>query len=136
MVTARLWTWCAVLALPLVACGTEANPLQSCPAAVEMTISSGPQPLFDWTPRCLGATLIVEARDGSGATMWILQTVDQENRLSPPIRYGDKPEGTEQIGDRLPLLDGSLYLVGLAAVHPRSNGGIIVEGVGEAEFQH
>jgi hypothetical protein len=102
---------------------------------VEITVTPGPQPSFDWMPRCLAATLIVEARDGSGAHMWTLQTVDQENRLSPPIRYGDTPAGTEQIGDRLPLLAGSLYVVGLAAVHPRSGGGIIVEGVGEAEFQ-
>jgi hypothetical protein len=125
-----------VLVLALGACGDETTaPLSDCPEAVELTVGPGLLPVFDWTPRCLAATLIVEARDGSGFTMWILQTVDQENRLSPPVRYGDEPEGTEQIGDRRPLLAGTLYRAGLLAVHPTSNGGIVVEGVAVTKFQ-
>jgi hypothetical protein len=118
-----------------MACGDEpTETLLDCPDAVAITVGPGLEPVFDWTPRCLAATLIIEARDGSGFTMWSLQTVDQENRLSPPIRYGDVPAGTEQIGELRPLLAGSLYRVGLAAVHPTA-GGISNEGVGQSEFQ-
>ena len=135
MLNAPPRTWCLFLALTFLACGNDPTSPPDCPAAVELTVGPGLRPEFDWTPRCLAATLIVEARDGSGYTMWILQTVDQENRLSPPFRYGDEPKGAEQIGDRRPLLDGSLYHVSLAAVHPTSNGGISVDGVGGKDFQ-
>jgi hypothetical protein len=135
-VSSRLPAWHLPLALVLIACGDEPTaPLRDCPEAVELTVGAGLQPVFDWAPRCLAATLIVEARDGTGFTMWILQTVDQENRLSPPFRYGDEPEGTEQIGDLLPLTAGSLYHVGLASVFPTSNGGIMLDGVATADFQ-
>jgi hypothetical protein len=135
-VSPRLPAWHLALALVLIACGDETTaPLSDCPEAVELTVGAGLQPVFDWAPRCLAATLIVEARDGTGFTMWILQTVDQENHLSPPIRYGDEPEGTEQIGDLRPLIAGSLYRVGLMTVFPTSNGGITLDGVAVAEFQ-
>jgi hypothetical protein len=129
---------CLAAWLAFAACDESSAPLPDCPESVDVIVGAGLEPSFDWLPRCQAGSLRVEVRlsDGGSPPVWILQTVDFENRVVPPVRYGEIPQGTEVIGDRVPLATGSNYRVWLLAVFPRDDGsGVELRATGVAEFQ-
>jgi hypothetical protein len=59
---------------------------------------------FDWSPRCRVSLLGVE---GDGGDRWWIG-VEDENRIEPPVRYGETPDGVpEEVA--LPLENGETY---------------------------
>src|SRR5262245_1849073 len=83
-----------------VDCGPEVT-------SISVTVSAGLTPRIDWSPRCRVALLLIE----EGAhDVWSLRGDEDQNDVSPPVRYGVTPPGL--IGGILePLLAGHTYEV-------------------------
>jgi len=108
------------------------NPLDvsDCPDQVQITISTGPTPEIDWTPRCHLSQLAVESVYERSNEWIIIGRVKYRtcgdgrcdtyfNTLYPPIRYGMVPHDASQAfplpSDPTPRLNiGWPYTVRLA----------------------
>jgi hypothetical protein len=81
--------------------------LPGCTGSVTLTVSTGPVPVFSWTPTCKAFFLLVEPV-GSGEDQWGVIT-DSTNGLTPPVTYGIVPEGAHQTTAAAPLTPGIPY---------------------------
>ena len=88
--------------------------LEPCDGPVEISVSSGTEPRFTWSPACTLFFLNVEPAE-SGGDIWGVIS-DGENVIAPGVRYGVVPEGAEQFTDEsVPeLVEDSTYKVVVA----------------------
>ena len=115
----------------LVACkdsGTGPSAAAPCPddtGTVTVSVSSGSSgPVFDWTPACAVALLLIEE---GGADRWGISTDDATwsdpavaNLIEPPIAYGDVPSGVDEFEPPASLAAGTTYDVVIWRVPPGS----------------
>jgi hypothetical protein len=82
-------------------------------ASVTATVTLGASVVFDWTPRCAVALLLVEqdASDQWGvAAPGISSSSDESaNIILPPVTYGQVPQGAEEISSPTALVSGTQY---------------------------
>ena len=118
--------------LPLfVACGDATGPkddVEPCTdetGSVEVTVTAGMTPTFDWNPQCAVAMLLIEedAHDMWGVTtddtLW--DDPETANLITPPVTYGTAPSGTETFQEPTPLATGHTYEVVLWRVVAESS---------------
>ena len=106
---------------PLVACGDDAtgandDPIDCGPEVTQVDVAvttTSSDVVFDWSPRCRVAILIVE--EGAG-DVWLIGDEDA-NVVEPPVTYGEAPAGLE-IYPAEPLVAGTEYDVTLWITHP------------------
>jgi hypothetical protein len=97
-----------------IACGDD-DPvapvvLQTCPAAVQLTVGPGTSPEISWTPACLLFFVIVEPAD-AGNDLWSVISRG-ENVIAPPVRYGVVPAGAQGLFEPpVELIAGQAYKV-------------------------
>ena len=73
-------------------------------SAVDVSVSTGSSLVFDWSPRCRVALLLVEE---GPSDRWALGDAES-NLVGPPVTYGVVPDGIE--GDAAQsLTDGTEY---------------------------
>jgi len=96
--------------------------------SVNATISVGDSVVFDWTPKCAIALLVVETTVGHDQ-WWVAgfnpDTVDipttDANRISPRVTYGHVPAtSTDSFGPES-LVAGTTYVVALWRVLPNGS---------------
>jgi hypothetical protein len=96
--------------------------------AVNATTSVDDSVVFDWTPKCTLALLVVETTDGHDQ-WWVAgfnpDTVDipttDANRISPRVTYGHVPAtSTDSFGPES-LVAGTTYVVALWRVLPNGS---------------
>lgn len=113
-----------------VACsGDAAGPADAeCSAettSVTATVTGTTSAVFNWTPACAVALLIVEE---DGSDMWWISpfageppadtTPEAANRITPSVTYGQVPAGMAHSDETLPLVPGRSYDVALWRVLP------------------
>lgn len=93
--------------------GPEDTPCEAETSSVEATVSVEGSVVFDWTPSCAVALLLVE--DGS-SDMWFMSTPEDQwtspeagNRITPPVTYGQRPPGEWEWYGPEPLVEGRTY---------------------------
>ena len=96
----------AVVILGLVSC-KDPFTVSDCPDEVQITVSDGPSPEIEWTPRCHLFQLRVEST-WERSTEWVITGLvryrtcgdgrcdTHYNTLYPPIRYGVLPNDAIQ----------------------------------------
>ena len=98
------------LCATLAACSDSLRPAP-CPGdSVTVVVTTSPSvlpPQFSWSPSCLMGELRV---DSGPASMWLIVTSDS-NRVLPPVRYGQVPEGMQQLESPQRLARGAVYTV-------------------------
>lgn len=122
----KLYSIALLLAVSLVACGDSTGssfPTGCKTSNVQITVSPGLTPRFEWTPDCAVWDLSVYRTDGvypNGTPrrnkVWETFTLFR-NELSPPLIYGVHPPGAEAPygqGPALPLEAGGSYEVVLS----------------------
>lgn len=106
------------LALAIAACGDSAGPSGGgCDGPVTMTISSGSQPTFDWSPACTIAQVVVtdfDETDPDSVVKW--QVLAEQNVIRPPVAYGVTPSNAVQGVEPRLLKAGRHYFVGLSVI--------------------
>ena len=83
------------------------GPNPDCSGTVEVQVSSGLVPEFDWLPRCTVSLMLIE--NESGSDQWMVGN-ENENALNPVLTYGEAPEGIYS-RDASPLESGTTYEV-------------------------
>jgi hypothetical protein len=113
-----------VAALAASSCtGDAAAPQAACPdstASVNATVVVGDSVVFDWTPKCAVALLVVE--ETMGHDHWWIAGFDPDsvenppataNSIAPRVTYGRSPAtATNSFGPE-PLIPGTTYMVAL-----------------------
>ncbi|HUG01385.1 MAG TPA: hypothetical protein VML95_05945 [Longimicrobiales bacterium] len=101
--------------------GEEAVPCEATTNSVEASVAVGQAVVFDWTPACEVALLLVEPT-GSGHDLWAVSVDDAEaNGIAPPVTYGVLPEGAESSSAAEPLISGQRYELILWRVMPNGS---------------
>jgi len=108
---------CLVLALLTIACtGSEpVAPLVACQESITVTVGSGPDARFDWTPACGVYAITVVAPPTLGpspAEMWVL--VSDSSLIAPGVRYGEVVPGSRDLTPAYPVTSGTNYKVAFA----------------------
>ncbi|HTI65419.1 MAG TPA: hypothetical protein VL524_17980 [Gemmatimonadaceae bacterium] len=110
------------------ATGPSAKDCTESTTSVNATISVGDSVVFDWTPKCAIALLVVETAVGHDQ-WWVAgfnpDTVDipstDANRISPRVTYGHVPAtSTDSFGPES-LVAGTTYVVALWRVLPNGS---------------
>ena len=103
----------AFLVFGLVACGDDGAGSDPIACTVDVTVSAGLQPMFNWEPACAVALLLVVARSGD---VWAISTDNatwddpaQANLIAPPITYGVAPASAPEVQAPDPLASGATY---------------------------
>src|SRR4051794_30062805 len=95
--SSALWTRRILVAGSiLVAAGAGcSNPAEvsECHGDVEVTVTRGPAPLFNWTPVCGISFLTVVDRGDQSQGYWDVSAGSPANTLVPPITFGVVPKG-------------------------------------------
>ena len=121
------------LGLLLVGCGDGFTP-PDCGEQVELTVSAGPAPEFNWTPACRAAGLQVSTVERFPDVTWLVGTPNFANRLEAPLRYGVVPVGATQQGSLSALEAGRTYQAVLLITEPVQGGGTALSGSGTVQF--
>ncbi|MEN8184751.1 MAG: hypothetical protein ABFS46_19695 [Myxococcota bacterium] len=121
----------------LAACGEDAtapdpnagDPQETvqCEAAtdkVEASVTVGAEVVFDWTPACDVALVLVEPL-GSGADLWAVALPDESNGIAPPVTYGVVPPGAESNEAAAPLTPGETYELILWRIMPDGSAALL-----------
>jgi hypothetical protein len=110
----------------LLSCSDGTDPKgANCPAetgSVQVTVTSGANPVFDWQPRCAVALLLIEEE---ASDQWVISgedlsstTTESANRILPPITYGQVPSGIFEESPPETLVAGRTYEVILWKIVP------------------
>src|SRR4051812_13727238 len=91
-----------------------------CPAGLQLTVSSGTTPTFDWNDGCRVWSLRVE-RVETSAVAWSMGKDDES--LDGPVVYGRLPPGAGEMGAAQALQPGVAYR---AVLVQRSEGGRVL----------
>lgn len=101
---------CLTLALALLAAcdddGVEPVACEADTSEVTATIETNGSVVFDWSPECSVFLVLVEEE---ASDVWGIQTMDQENGITPPVTYGTVPAGVEELMAPDPLVAGQTY---------------------------
>lgn len=89
--------------------GSTAEPLVACDEPVLLTLTTGTTPQFTWQPPCLIAKVVV--LDSVQNVMWDVQA--PASSIPPGVRYGETPEGAQDITPPVALIAGRSYAVGV-----------------------
>jgi hypothetical protein len=102
-----------------ISCMPETN-------SAEVTVVAGSSVVFDWTPKCSVALLLVEEENGSD--MWWISTPeanwrspDLANKISPPATYGQVPADVTNSFGPEPLIVGTTYKLVLWRILPEGS---------------
>lgn len=83
---------------------------------VDATIRTGADVVFDWSPSCAVALLLVEE---GASDRWSIGAPDGEsNVVIPPVTYGAVPAGAEETNPAVPLQPGVTYELVLWRLDP------------------
>ena len=127
------------LAAPLAACGEgptiPADPCTDDTGTVTVTVTSAAgTPVFDWSPACAVALVLVEK---VGGDTWYVSTDDatwsdaaQANLITPPITYGVAPAETADEYGPDPLVTGVEHDFILWRVQQGSTADCLLTGFG------
>ena len=129
----------ASLAALLASCDDSTGPAAcpSDPTSVDISVTTGDQLTFDWTPNCAMAGLIVES--ASGGDQWLVVTFDPDgdvptpdvgNRILPKVTYGQVPANAAYSEPPAPLVQGTPYQVALWRIVPNGSAAACVSRSG------
>lgn len=101
--------WMVALSCALTACSSDPTSpdasLPECTGPVEVSVSSGTSPTFDWTPRCSLFLVLVEQ---GASDRWAVMSLGT-NAITPPVHYGVQPPFASQSDPTIPLEAGQTY---------------------------
>lgn len=115
----------AIVAVLAAACTDSATAPEQCTPTSSLTPTARQTSsvVFDWTPKCPVAMVLVELR--GGADQWVVAapffseaSTEVANILAPPITYGVTPAGAEVLTPAASLVAGQTYTVILWRVVP------------------
>ncbi|MEO7502330.1 MAG: hypothetical protein ABIW94_06805, partial [Gemmatimonadaceae bacterium] len=96
----------AAAVFTLVACrggdATGTRELPGCTGPVSISVTAGTSPRFSWTPACKVYYLHVGG-EGTGEQMWSIANFNEQNTISPGVKFGVVPDDTRGIDGPLPL---------------------------------
>jgi hypothetical protein len=104
---------CALTTVAAMGCSGETTAAQdpncsATTASVTATVTTGTSVVFDWTPRCAVALLLVEK---DATDQWFIEAPglssnsdESANIILPPVTYGQAPQGAEQGPDPAAVL--------------------------------
>jgi hypothetical protein len=121
----------------LVAAGAGcSNPAEvsECHGNVEVTVTPGPAPVFNWAPDCGLSFLTVLDRGDQSQGYWDVSAASPENTLVPPITFGVTPKGASGQPPNQPLRAGGAYLVRVFRIQEQSDGSFLPIEAGERAF--
>ena len=84
----------AVLGLTLLVAGAGCNgptDISECHGQIQMSVTPGVAPVFDWSPECMIGYLVVEDR-GDGAGYWNVSSPPGQNIIAPPVTFRVVPD--------------------------------------------
>ena len=124
-----------LIGLFLFAAGACSGPpdVPECHGQIQMAAVPGTPPVFNWTPECMVAYLVVEDR-GDGTGYWSVSSPPGEHIIQPPVTYGVVPEGAIQDHGPNPLEAGGAYRVIAFLVRRDQAGNLTPERIGDAPF--
>lgn len=110
----------------LSGCSDSTSPGDNeCPAetaSVNATVTTAGSVVFDWSPRCAVALVLIEE---DADDQWLVSSMNDtetletsENRLLPPITYGQSPANATEVSAAVPLVPGHTYELVLWRVLP------------------
>jgi hypothetical protein len=108
----------AALILSAPGCsGTTSATAEGCNRNVEVTVLSGANPAFAWSPSCgMSSLSVVTVPSTPGVneeTMWAF-SVPENSPIGPAIRYGSAPSGATVWAQPRALVVGATYRVRVA----------------------
>jgi hypothetical protein len=104
-----------------------------CSGDVELQVTEGSTPVFNWTPPCAVAGLAVF--DGGGNVHWSFHTGIGRNGLEPAVRYGQLPPGAVEEQAPQALRTGFGYIVRVFRFDRDGEEPLVLEA-GKASFRH
>ncbi len=107
---------CFVPALTSSSDSPAPGTLPDCGLGVNLTVSSGTTPTFDWNPECRVGFLSVQ--ETGDTDLWSIFAVNMTNAIAPGVTYGLVPEGAVQDGPLEPLSPGTTYFMGIVVFEP------------------
>ena len=99
----------SVLLIAGPAC-SDPTDIAECHGQIQMSVTPGPAPVFNWTPECMIGYLVVEDR-GDGTGYWNVSSPPGQNIIAPPVTFRVVPDGAVEDGPSFPLEDGGAYRV-------------------------
>ncbi len=89
---------------------------------LQLTIRSGPNPTFTWTPACAIGWVQV-ARSDADQVAWQIEARDSVNAFTSPMVFGVVPSGAIELTPAIPLVSGATYTVTLGRFFDGNFGG-------------
>jgi hypothetical protein len=122
----------AILLAVVPAC-SDPTDIAECHGQIDLSVTPGPAPVFNWTPECMIAYLVIDDR-GDGTGYWTVSSPPGQNIIAPPVTYGVVPQGsTEDLGPN-PLEPGGAYLAIAFLTQRDQSGDLIPIRIGELAF--
>ena len=128
----------AILGLTLLVAGpgcSDSTDISECHGQIQMSVTPGVAPVFDWAPECMIGYLVVEDR-GDGTGYWNVSSPPGQNIIAPPVTFRVVPEGATEDGPSFPLVQGGAYRVIAFLMDQDQNGEITILRIGEQAFNY
>jgi hypothetical protein len=128
----------AVLSLMLLIAGPGCSgppDISECHGQIQMSVTPGLTPVFNWAPECMIGYLVVEDR-GDGAGYWNVSSPPGQNIIAPPVTFRVVPDGATEDGPSFPLVQGGAYRVVAFLVDQDQNGEFTILRIGEQPFNY
>jgi hypothetical protein len=110
--------------------------MSSCASTkVTVVVSTGPVPIYSWSPSC-GVSFLMVQTDGGGSALWtVYGNSTTDNPIGSGVRYGLTPAEARTVAGPEPLRSGVTYRVVVSRLVCESAGPCTLELAGDAQFR-
>jgi hypothetical protein len=114
---------------------SDPTDIAECHGQIQLSVTPGPAPVFNWSPECMIGYLVVEDR-GDGTGRWNVSSPPGQNIIAPPVTFRVVPDGATEDGPSFPLEQGGAYRVIAFLMNQDQNGEITILRIGEQAFNY
>jgi hypothetical protein len=121
------------LLLASAAC-SDPTAISECHGQVQIAVTLGATPVYNWTPACRVGYLVVVDRGDQGLGFWSVSSAVGKNDIAPPVTHGVVPAGATEDAGTQPLQPDGAYLVMVFLVEQNAGGQFVTTKAGEQAF--
>ena len=106
------WISALTVALSLSTCADSGGPeLLACSDSLNVTVGSGVEPLFSWSPNCKAEYVFVVDSAPRELARWAIRAHVTGEGVPSPVRYGDTSSTMNTEFGPVPLVAAQKYLI-------------------------
>jgi hypothetical protein len=110
--------------------------MSSCASTkVTVVVSTGPVPIYSWSPSC-GVSFLMVQTDGGGSALWtVYGNSSTDHPIMSGVRYGLTPAEARTVAGPEPLRSGVTYRVVVGRLVCEPGDACTLEPAGNAQFR-